>query len=105
MWTTLEAGETTFITTLCQNVVVGPVRPFMKRATLHILTVSIPRGAAGRNVLREQLRNAGGLAGGLQVAGRRGFNVVTTLKSSATQHQGVNLSPPRELRPLSPEEC
>lgn len=26
-----------------------------------------------------------------------GFNVVTTLKSAATQHQGVNLSPPSEL--------
>ena len=34
-----------------------------------------------------------------------GFNVVTTLKSAATQHQGVNLSPPSELRPLSSEEC
>lgn len=26
-----------------------------------------------------------------------GVNVVTTLKSAATQHQGVNLSPPSEL--------
>lgn len=76
-----------------------------KRTTLLICRVSNPRVAACSNVLRGQLRNARGLTGGLEGVECGGFNVVTTLKSAATQHQGVNLSPPSELRPLNPEEC